>query len=1062
MNPNYNSDYEIRLAELGVLGGDTTKCYDSVYEIDLEILARIQGGGIAEQVINDDVTSTSTTYSSTKIVQLLTDAGFKTAFVNELPASGDTHTIYFVPSTNPDTQNTKDEFMWTGSAWEQVGSTTVDLSNYYTKPDINNFLNQAANVIIDTNTRIDNLIDDSSNNANQTLSSSKILELVGNLSNIYENAQTIDFKFGEVYTPAEVGDKVVYMIAGNQVISEYKGEDFGWEQLEWNASALYFDTENSVLYAYNTEAGELIEVTIPNTFVVSNLNTDTKLKTVKTAGTYNVIQHLNSTAHGSYLKNWVMTVTSVDYDDEDYQTGDRWYQVLENNITIKKRNWSATRQTNDGWSTFGTYYKGEIKDTISTPSKYYTYSQFKTNGLLDLKQNKIDYYIPYDIEQQVFDFSSMDSVLQSGNYNVLLEVPMLDFPIDAATLEQYFQRFNVTTIEDLNKKILEFGAKVVEYNGENYIALLSGASCSISNTDSGTLQIFYIPVLNRMEVVRLYINNTWTEISNMNIAGIDDTTSSGTDIYNTYSKSKIDNLLSTKQNILTAGNNIDITTTTVDNEEVNTIKAKGYIFNETKGSFTQEVPQSFIDAETNPDSANINTGEFSTVFGRNHNVSGDDAFVAGDGNTVSGSNAFATGGGNTASAWGVNAIGYGNTASNTLATAMGYFNTISSYGGLAAGIQNNVSAPNNTASFAIGRNNTVSMENGIAIGSYNTVSGTGKSNAMAIGNKNTVSGKCAFVANKDNIATGEHSFVHGYCNIEDTVLQNPVTDAASKYLEIVGNGGYKGDIKEPSNAYTLDWIGNGWFKNDVTCGGADGDTPTHSLSGKQNTLTAGSNIDITNDTISTKGYIFDDTNKTFIIEGAGNNVISGTSKNNVILGGSKNQVTENSANHNVTMGRNNVNNGVAAFVGGSYNTSGIWANGSAVFGQNNTVNATASICSGVYNTINATVVTKGRMSAFGTKLTTNNSDETALGTYNISHSINDYEHSSSNTALSFGIGADTGNKNAFEMLWDGKIFIKGIGGYQGTDTTVQDATIKSLQDIITDLQARIAALEGNS
>ena len=40
----YNSDYEIRLAELEALGGDVTKHYDSVYEIDLAILEIVEGG----------------------------------------------------------------------------------------------------------------------------------------------------------------------------------------------------------------------------------------------------------------------------------------------------------------------------------------------------------------------------------------------------------------------------------------------------------------------------------------------------------------------------------------------------------------------------------------------------------------------------------------------------------------------------------------------------------------------------------------------------------------------------------------------------------------------------------------------------------------------------------------------------------------------------------------------------------------------------------------------------------------------------------------------------------
>ena len=41
-----NSDYNVRLATLEAMGGDTTKHYDSVYEIDLAILKIIEEGGI--------------------------------------------------------------------------------------------------------------------------------------------------------------------------------------------------------------------------------------------------------------------------------------------------------------------------------------------------------------------------------------------------------------------------------------------------------------------------------------------------------------------------------------------------------------------------------------------------------------------------------------------------------------------------------------------------------------------------------------------------------------------------------------------------------------------------------------------------------------------------------------------------------------------------------------------------------------------------------------------------------------------------------------------------------
>lgn len=137
MSKIYDSDYSVRLATLGAMGGDTTKCYDSVYEIDLEILKIIEGGGIGGGAqIDDNTISTTTVWSSSKIVSELANAGFDVQVVQELPATGEAHTLYFVPSAGPKTQNIYDEYLYANNAWEQVGSTAVDMSDYYTKSEI--------------------------------------------------------------------------------------------------------------------------------------------------------------------------------------------------------------------------------------------------------------------------------------------------------------------------------------------------------------------------------------------------------------------------------------------------------------------------------------------------------------------------------------------------------------------------------------------------------------------------------------------------------------------------------------------------------------------------------------------------------------------------------------------------------------------------------------------------------------------------------------------------------------------------------------------------------------
>lgn len=76
-------------------------------------------------------------YTKEEINNLITDKiTFK--IVDSLPTTGESNIIYLIPSSNSQTQNIKDEYIWLSNKWEKIGSTSIDLSQYYTKIESDN------------------------------------------------------------------------------------------------------------------------------------------------------------------------------------------------------------------------------------------------------------------------------------------------------------------------------------------------------------------------------------------------------------------------------------------------------------------------------------------------------------------------------------------------------------------------------------------------------------------------------------------------------------------------------------------------------------------------------------------------------------------------------------------------------------------------------------------------------------------------------------------------------------------------------------------------------------
>lgn len=82
----------------------------------------------------------SQTYTKQEVLDLIGQIeGVSIQAVNELPQTGEPNIIYLVPKQGK-TGDVKDEYIWVNNAWEKIGSTEIDLSNYATKTYVNDGL----------------------------------------------------------------------------------------------------------------------------------------------------------------------------------------------------------------------------------------------------------------------------------------------------------------------------------------------------------------------------------------------------------------------------------------------------------------------------------------------------------------------------------------------------------------------------------------------------------------------------------------------------------------------------------------------------------------------------------------------------------------------------------------------------------------------------------------------------------------------------------------------------------------------------------------------------------
>lgn len=92
--------------------------------------------------INQKITDALVEYvTQTQMNEAIAEAikevsGITVSVVNVLPEQGEENVIYLVPSKSSTEKNVRDEYMWIDGKWELIGSTAVDLTNYWSKDEL--------------------------------------------------------------------------------------------------------------------------------------------------------------------------------------------------------------------------------------------------------------------------------------------------------------------------------------------------------------------------------------------------------------------------------------------------------------------------------------------------------------------------------------------------------------------------------------------------------------------------------------------------------------------------------------------------------------------------------------------------------------------------------------------------------------------------------------------------------------------------------------------------------------------------------------------------------------
>lgn len=149
-----NSDFN---ADLATINSSITNLSD-----EIDNIVNVEIGDQLKSSIIDNLTSSDTEKALSarqgKVLKELIDnlANLQIAVVDTLPATGESNIIYLVKKAGTGT-DIHDEYVYVEGNWEKIGTTDVDLTNYYTKTQVDSIKDTLDNKISNNTLSITNI-----------------------------------------------------------------------------------------------------------------------------------------------------------------------------------------------------------------------------------------------------------------------------------------------------------------------------------------------------------------------------------------------------------------------------------------------------------------------------------------------------------------------------------------------------------------------------------------------------------------------------------------------------------------------------------------------------------------------------------------------------------------------------------------------------------------------------------------------------------------------------------------------------------------------------------------